>query len=167
MAMHKATTTKYKGFVITIYTEDSYYFFSILFGGLELVEINQTEYDSENVTIAAAQKVIDTLYNDISLFRKSKSDYDYSIYFINDNKIISIIDRNRGRMSVTNNIENVVSEIAVENNLNPNEYLIIYKDSEGMWDGWEFKSKRFIRLNCNTERNATERYISIVLQRRG
>jgi hypothetical protein len=60
-----------------------------------------------------------------------KSDYKWKF---KDN-ILFIQDLNLGRMSVTNNIENVLSEIKDEMGEKITEAKIIYKDSQGVWDG--------------------------------
>lgn len=75
----------------------------------------------------------------------SKSDYNYAIEE-NENLII-VEDLNRGRMSVTNNIEEVVCEIQDKH---PDCYFeyVIYFDSEGVWDAWDIKNERFILLNA-------------------
>ena len=49
-------------------------------------------------------------------------------------------------MSVTNNIENIVDYICKLENINPVEHYIIYKDSTGIWDGFEFATIDFIPL---------------------
>jgi hypothetical protein len=60
----------------------------------------------------------------------SKSDYRFK--FIDD--ILVIEDLNLGRMSVTNNAEDVISEIRTSTDRRLTEHFIIYKDSEGVWD---------------------------------
>lgn len=60
----------------------------------------------------------------------SKSDYRFK--FIDD--VLIIEDLNLGRMSVTNNAEDVISEIRTSTDRTLTEYFIIYKDSEGVWD---------------------------------
>lgn len=46
-------------------------------------------------------------------------------------------------MSVTNDIENVVADIANWEGVNPEIYFIAYKDTEGDWDGWNAASQSF------------------------
>lgn len=46
-------------------------------------------------------------------------------------------------MSVTNDIENVVADIAANEGINPLEYTIIYRNSESNWDGWDAKTESF------------------------
>jgi len=64
----------------------------------------------------------------------SRSDYSYKVLDIPKGKFIAITDLNLGRMSVTNNIENVLEEIAGVESLSLLEYKIVYRDSEGTWD---------------------------------
>ena len=57
----------------------------------------------------------------------SKSNY---IYEVGDT-LVKITDLDSGGMSVTNNAENVLTEIQTKNDIKEKE--IIYKDSEGEW----------------------------------
>lgn len=84
----------------------------------------------------------------------ARSDYTYKIDALNGMPFIIIEDLNKGRMSVTNDIENVVEEIAIKQRINPVEHHIIYRDSEGMWDGFEFSTKQFISLERRTATGA-------------
>lgn len=62
----------------------------------------------------------------------SRSEYDYKL----DGNIIAIEDR-KGMKSVTNDIENVLSDIMKLENTNSaffTDKRIIYKDSDGIWD---------------------------------
>jgi hypothetical protein len=65
-----------------------------------------------------------------------KSDY----YFIIDHNTLCIVDRDEGGVSVTNNAEAVLDEI--KELLLPHGLrmppVVIYCDSEGMWDGMEY-----------------------------
>lgn len=69
-----------------------------------------------------------------------KSDFDWRhVEIFKDNRattVIEIVDLDLGNMSVTNDIENVVTQIATElPEDNPiTENAIIYRDSEGIWD---------------------------------
>lgn len=71
---------------------------------------------------------------------------------INDG-IVSIVDLDEG-MSVTNDIENVVKFICTTKGLNPQEYLWIYQDSDGLWDGWNPITNTFIYLQTHLESEA-------------
>lgn len=63
-----------------------------------------------------------------------KSDYTYRID--HEQRLISIIDLNQGNMSVTNNTENVLTEI--RQNCGSGSlievYEVVYNDSDGNWD---------------------------------
>ena len=91
----------------------------------------------------------------------SKSDYDWDIVKHEGQEVLSIIDLNRGRMTVTNNIENVIAEIKQE--LAQQGYilpsLIIYKDSDNCWDGWDFVEQDFIFLFEKSSQSAIEKLI--------
>lgn len=70
----------------------------------------------------------------------AKADYIYEI----KGPCLCITDMDKGNMSVTNDLENVVREVREELNdlgfgMPP---LCIYMDSEGMWDGIEFMQDR-------------------------
>lgn len=89
----------------------------------------------------------------------SKSNYNYHIKGIGGHNVIAIEDLNQGGMSVTNNIENVVDEICHKENIFPRGYIIIYKDSEGFWDGWDYNKQDFIVLHVKDMETAIELYI--------
>lgn len=84
----------------------------------------------------------------------SRADYTYRLI---DGEIISIIDLNLGKMSVTNDIENIIRDISVKKLLNKSEFKVIYRDSERVWDGFNIKENNFIYLECNTEEEAVEK----------
>lgn len=78
----------------------------------------------------------------------NKSDYTYTLSTTDNKKkiIITIVDEDAGRMSVTNNIENVVSEICLSENLDPEDCLVTYKDSDGIFDGWDTVQEDYIPI---------------------
>lgn len=90
---------------------------------------------------------------------KTKADFDYSIDTISGHKIIVIVDANLGRMSVTNDIENVVASIELTENIDAKDYLVIYKDSTGRWDGWD--GRDFISLSGENPIEAARKYIHL------
>jgi len=53
-------------------------------------------------------------------------------------KLLAIIDTNGSGMSVTNDLENVCEYIETLENINLQEYKIVYKDTDGYWDGIEY-----------------------------
>jgi len=58
-----------------------------------------------------------------------------------------IIDNNLGGMSVTNCIEDIIPEIAKREQRKATDFLVVYQDSMGIWDGWDHESQSFITLN--------------------
>ena len=76
--------------------------------------------------------------------------YIHRIEVIAGHRFIVIEDLNVGFMSVTNDIENVVEEISQKERINPCEHFIIYKDSEGVWDGFDFATQQFVPIQ-NTD----------------
>jgi len=76
---------------------------------------------------------------------------DFSIFKIdNDKKMIFIKDMDLGRMSVTNDAENVVKYL---NEKYPN-FRIIYQDSDGLdWDELVHENGKFIKFSFYQEGN--------------
>lgn len=75
--------------------------------------------------------------------RRSRADFAHKLGVVNGFKVLLIVDLDMGKMSVTNDIENVIDDIAFAENIDPKEYLIAYRDSEGDWDGWDAKTNDF------------------------
>lgn len=75
--------------------------------------------------------------------KKSRANFQYRIGAVDDQKVLLIWDQNLGNMSVTNDIENVVADIAAHEGIDPMAHLIIYRDSEGRWDGWDGTTEDF------------------------
>lgn len=67
--------------------------------------------------------------------RASLSDYTAHVRYDGEKPVVVIVDQNLGRMSVTNNAEAVVTAVCKEAGLWPEDTIIIYRDSEGIWDG--------------------------------
>lgn len=80
------------------------------------------------------------------MHKKSRANFLYRIGEFDGQKILLIRDQNSGNISVTNDIENVVADIGTHEGLDPTEYMIIYRDSEGRWDGWDHKAQNFFFL---------------------
>jgi len=78
----------------------------------------------------------------------SKSDYRFQVD--DEEKTIFIEDLNLGRCSVTNDIENVVEEIAEQYKIDPRKFYILYRDSQGVVDGWSALSGNFIACSAPT-----------------
>lgn len=75
---------------------------------------------------------------------KPKSDYTAQV----DGDVIFIEDLNLGRMSVTNDIENIIDDLASKLTKPTtltleDQYHIIYRDSEGIIDGVLVSANRF------------------------
>ncbi len=81
---------------------------------------------------------------------------DYNAREIPPHKIWSIVDQDQGRMSVTNDIENVVGEICTRQNIEAKDYKWIYCDSDGTWDGWDPVTENFISLGVDDEQEAIQ-----------
>lgn len=77
------------------------------------------------------------------------SDYNFCFRKVKEIEFLCIEDRNMGRMSVTNNIENIAERIFIENSktlVSRHNFKIIYADSEGIWDGFNLVDMEFISL---------------------
>jgi hypothetical protein len=96
-------------------------------------------------------------------FNKVKSDYVYSTHSMSGRNVIIIIDQNLGNMSVTNDIDNVIREIAIVEKINPSSYMYVYQDSDGFWDGYDFKNSQFIPLRGSNANTAVKKYIELQL----
>ncbi len=65
--------------------------------------------------------------------------------------LLYIVDENKGNKSVTNDIENVIEDIresfkklAMMENFSLMNFIIIYRDSDGNWDGVKLIKDKFI-----------------------
>lgn len=76
----------------------------------------------------------------------SRASYTYTID--KKAKAILIVDTGKGRiLSVTNDIENVVHDIAQCENIDAREFYILYRDSYSNIDAWDAKAEEFIILS--------------------
>ena len=91
--------------------------------------------------------------------KKSRADYAYAILETQGRYVISIIDENKGNRSVTNSIELVIKEICEAEKINPEQYMVVYRDSENIWDCFNYKVNSFISLQCESEKSAIRKYI--------
>jgi hypothetical protein len=91
----------------------------------------------------------------------ARSDYRYGIELYKSRKVLVIEDLNLGRVTVTNDIENVVEEIAGKERINPVEHMIVYRDSAGIWDGYNFSTRQFEMLQKHSWKEAAELYIEL------
>ncbi|HXS55775.1 MAG TPA: hypothetical protein VN726_06600 [Hanamia sp.] len=95
----------------------------------------------------------------------NRSDYTYSIENFSGSNVIVIEELNLGNTSVTNNIENVLNEICRIEKLFIHSYMIVYKDSEGVWDGYNYQKEIFLALNESTWQDAVSKYAQIQLNK--
>lgn len=79
--------------------------------------------------------------------KTSRANFLYRIGEVEGQKVVLIWDQNTGNMSVTNDIENVAFDIAMHEGIDPTDYLIVYRNSEGSWDGWDAGTEEFIFLS--------------------
>ena len=86
----------------------------------------------------------------------AKSNYTYDFKTYKGRNFLVIEDLNTGGMSVTNNIEQVVEDCFEAHDLQPHQAFIIYKDSNGMWDGWSHEKQDYIHLDQRSEEAAKE-----------
>lgn len=72
-----------------------------------------------------------------------KSDYEWGV----DRDVVWVRDLDRGGMSVTNNIDGILQYLSQI--LPIKEYLLMYRDSTGVWDGLAFNgiSVDFFSIN--------------------
>jgi hypothetical protein len=60
----------------------------------------------------------------------SRSDYDH---WLDGDDVLIIVDRNLGGRAVTNDVDEIIPELAAEG-LPIDQLLIVYRDSTGRWD---------------------------------
>lgn len=94
----------------------------------------------------------------------SITNYKHEITDFAGRRCLIIEDLNQGGRSLTNSIEEVVTEICVFAKEDPCDLMIVYKDSEGVWDGWDHRNKEFVALTCENQWHAIRRYIKKQLQ---
>lgn len=75
--------------------------------------------------------------------KRSRANFQYKIGQWNGHSLLLIVDQDAGGMSVTNDIENVLAAIADHEGIDPKDYTIVYRDSQGDWDGWDAKTEQF------------------------
>ena len=61
----------------------------------------------------------------------TRSNYEWEI----QEGILCIVDQNLGGTSVTNDMENILTEIYLYSDNSIKKMGIVYRDSEGVWDG--------------------------------
>jgi hypothetical protein len=92
----------------------------------------------------------------------TKCDYVHTIRKVDGVDVLLIEDMDLGRMSVTNDIENVLSELKDLYRGLPK--IIIYRDSEGIWDGVNNNGEwvNFYMLNTQDTEVAIEKAIKLI-----
>lgn len=70
-----------------------------------------------------------------------------------------IIEDLDGHKSLTNDLEQVLNDIANYVGINPKNYLIVYRDSDHTWDGYDYLEGIFFYLGAETKEEAVRRYI--------
>ena len=80
--------------------------------------------------------------------------YTYSVEEHEGSKYLLITDRWKdGHLTVTNNIKDVVQRI--KNKRRDDIFAgIIYRDMDGMWDGWDEQAEEFIILQKSSPESA-------------
>ena len=99
----------------------------------------------------------------------SKANYDFEVIDVRGNKVITIVDLNLGGKSVTNDIENIVNEV-IDKHWNDNEKLldknqvaVVYKDSEGLFNGYDVANDHFTELPGATHMmHAVNKYLKML-----
>ena len=87
-----------------------------------------------------------------------KANYTYTVRPYRGHQLIALIDPNKGNKSITNDIENVVNTIIKKEKIGiMTDFRVIYKDSEGIWDGWDYLTQEFILLQTASKINAYEK----------
>jgi len=83
--------------------------------------------------------------------------------------VIVIEDLNKGGMSVTNNVENVVPYVHDLLDLDVENSIVIYRDSDGIYDGIDLKSTSFpfYFLGENNPIKSEDEAVRIALAMRG
>src|SRR5262249_30905286 len=78
----------------------------------------------------------------------STADFEYRY---GDGQLLLLIwDLDRGNKSVTNDVENVVADIAEFEDIDPCRCCIIYRDSMGIWSEWNAETKSFSYFPLNS-----------------
>jgi hypothetical protein len=85
----------------------------------------------------------------------SQADFTYSMSL----DVIAVVDLDPGNRSVTNNIENVLRKIEYYHQGPITAFKIMYRDSEGVWDGihWDGKRASFFALRETDEGRARKK----------
>jgi hypothetical protein len=87
----------------------------------------------------------------------SKADYTYQFKY----GVLCIEDLDLGRMSVTNCIEDCIEEICKKEGISLQvsieEPFVIYRDSDGIWDGFDWKTQSFFSIGVEDLEEALQK----------
>lgn len=77
----------------------------------------------------------------------NKCSYTFTVRKANGKTVLCLEDRGT-KMSLTNGIEDAIEELRVrfKKEGEPFPEICIYKDTDGMWDGWDLEKEEFIHL---------------------
>lgn len=76
----------------------------------------------------------------------NRANYSYTIKNVQGRNVISIIDHYSDSFptkTVTNDIENVLKDIANAEGISPKEYLVVYRDSDNDWAQYDVVNDDF------------------------
>lgn len=93
----------------------------------------------------------------------SSADYTYEIQEHSGRNVIVIEDLDLGNKSVTNDIENVLRDVQDFEKIDAKQYMVVYLDSMGHWDGYDYKSKSFIALTEDSWEHAVSKFVQLQL----
>jgi hypothetical protein len=94
----------------------------------------------------------------------TNSAFKYEVGRINDNPYIAITDLNIGSMSVIRDIKNIIQEIISAIQVKYHDlanYLILCRDEDLVWDGYDPISDKFVELSKLDLRGAFEKYYEL------
>lgn len=89
----------------------------------------------------------------------AKADYSHGITECLGRPFIVIQDLDNGNKSVTNDMDNVLEEIATREKIDPADHLIVYRDSQKLWDGYVYRSHEFVGLRADSYQEAMDRML--------
>lgn len=94
----------------------------------------------------------------------SRANFSYKIKKFNNINFIVIVDLDRGECSVTNDIRAVIESIASIEDIVLSDYHVVYRDSQGIWDGYNTDDNTFIAIQMWDEKRALEIYCQKLLK---
>jgi hypothetical protein len=92
----------------------------------------------------------------------ARSKYNYSIETHNiqgvNKQFLFIEDNDTGACSVTNDIENVIQEITQQEHIHPSQLVIAYKDTDGVWDGFDWDTQQFVYITAQSKQDVINEF---------